>query len=253
MNLRPLHPRDHGRLAFGPLPDWSFANRQGNVPIGLQEIGSAIADYPLVFIKHQETGQFRLVALLSLDAEGSWYSLNGHWQATYLPLNIRRHPFYLAGPGADGATLGLAIDETSPALRRIDEAGPAGEPLFNPDGAPTEATQRMAQTLARLREDAAAAAALIDKLVKASLLVPLSIAMHAADGAVRHVEGLYGIDADALARVPDAVVLALHRSGELGAAHAIAASLAHLERLRQLHNARKGAPIVRLRVSFAAH
>jgi hypothetical protein len=70
------------------------------------------------------------------------------------------------------------------------------------------------------------------------LIRPLQHNLRFDDGNEHQIDGLYSLGTDALAGLVDHAVLELYRSGNLAAAAIMSASLAQIERLRQLHNAR---------------
>ncbi|WP_254555531.1 SapC family protein, partial [Salmonella enterica] len=70
------------------------------------------------------------------------------------------------------------------------------------------------------------------------LIRPLAVSLNKADGSDHDLAGLYTIDEVAMQGLPDAELLALHRADRLAPAAVLTASLAQVERLRQLHNAR---------------
>jgi hypothetical protein len=236
-----LNATRHAKARLRPQADMAHAERQNHARLGLSEVGVAATDYPLFLMKHAQTGRFTLCALFALEGERSWYMLSGGWQATYLPEALLRHPFFLAPPEDTDAVLGLAVEESSPRLHDRE-----GDALFGADGQPTATATRVADKLSRHRDDLDAAAAFTAALAAEAVIRPLSLRLRFADGRENQVEGLYGIGADALAGLPDAAVLRLHRAGHLQAAHVMMASANQLYRLQQLHNAGAGTALTEL-------
>ncbi|WP_394662649.1 SapC family protein [uncultured Sphingomonas sp.] len=200
--------------------------------IGLSEIALAAADMPLCLAKDGQTGRFNLIALMSLIEPANLFVFGGGFQATYVPRAVLLGGFRLDARGAGG----LAIDPTDPSL------GEDGRPLFDGDR-PGPLLADIAQGLERLVADVAAAQALVDDWAGHRLIRPLALSLTKGDGTVHDLAGLYTVDEAAMQALPDANVLALHRADRLAPAAILTASLAQVERLRQLHNERF-APVI---------
>jgi len=201
----------------------------------------AAADYPLVLMKHADTGRFNVVALFGFSSGRNLYVTESHWQATYIPQNTLRFPFM----ASDAGVLGLAIDERS---ELID--APTGHRLFNETGRPTDYTLQIARTLQWLRQDFEAMQRLVEELVQLALVRPLTLLLRLDDGAESQIEGLYSISDQALTSLADRDVLALHRKGFLRVTSVLAASLVQLNRLQQLHNAESPRRIANIAMSM---
>jgi hypothetical protein len=235
-----LDPRRHAAMRFDPAAAAAGAGAgQRIAQLGLSELALAAADMPLCLAKEAQTGRFNPVALMGLAAPRNLFVAGGRFHATYLPRALLLGAFRLDPAGAGG----LAVDEAEPALRGD------GTTLIAA-GATTALVDEVRGGLERLVADVAAARALADALAAHRLLRPLGLTLRLDDGAEHRLDGLYTIDEDALHALDEAAVVTLHRGGQLAAAAVIAASLAQLERLRQLHDASgAGARIAALHVA----
>lgn len=227
----------HGVLKVDSGVDIGAVTALGHVPIGLGEVPLAACDYPIVLIKDSATGGFRLMVLLSLDGDANLFMIGANWVATYLPLNVLRLPFCLGAP--DGAGLVACVDEASRLLN-----SESGAPLFDADGAETTFLVERRALLNRMRADSEAATEFVSTVVAARIVRPLTLALHFEDRRQQDIEGAYTIDPVALETLPDDSLLALHRSGHLSVVYALVQSLAQVNRLEQLHNARGGSRII---------
>ncbi|MEG3088780.1 SapC family protein [Sphingomonas sp. PB4P5] len=196
------------------------------VQIGLSEIALAAADMPLCLAKDAQTGRFNLIALFGLVEPRNLFWRNDHLHATYLPRAASLTGFRLH----DAGLVGLALDEGDASL------GTRGPALFATDHSPLPILTDIRAALDTLVADIAAAQALIDGYARHRLIRPLSLLLRHDDGQEHAVAGLYGLDEEALATLDDATVIAMHRADQLAPAAVMAASLAQVERLRQLHN-----------------
>ena len=226
--IAPLDPARHRNTRMGPFPDYAHAGKQQHAILGLSEIVLAAADYPLVLMKHAETGQLNVVALYGFATGRNLYVNGSQWHATYVPQNSLRYPFL----ASDSGVLGLALDERSGLI-----GSPGGHRLFDDAGRPTEYTAHVANTLQWLRQDFAAMQELVQALTQLSLVKPLSLLLRLEDATEQQIEGLYTIGDQALAALADSDVVTLHRKGSLRAVSILTASLVQLNRLQQLHNA----------------
>jgi hypothetical protein len=226
----PLDPARHREMRVGALPDYPHASEQQHAILGFSEILLAAADYPLLLMKHEETGRFNVVALYDFGctARKNLYVLASHWHATYIPQSTLRYPFM----ASDAGVLGLAVDERSGLVGETE-----GHRLFDESGRPTEYTVKIAKALQWMKKDFEAMQAFAQVLAQKSLLKPLSLLLRLEDASEQQLEGLYTLDEQALASAAESDIITLHRNGFLRAASILAASLVQLNRLQQLHTA----------------
>ncbi|APX64622.1 SapC family protein [Sphingomonas sp. gentR] len=222
--ITPLSPAAHRGLRYNRH---AAGGTRRFARIGLSEIAVAAADMPLCLAKDGQTGRFNLIALMSLVEPANLFVFGGGFQATYVPRAVMLGGFRLDARGAAG----LAIDPADPSL------GDAGGPLFAGEQ-PTPLADDIARALERLVADVEAAQALVDAWAAHGLIRALGLSLAKADGGAHDLAGLYTIDEAAVQALPDADVIALHRADRLAPAAVLTASLAQVERLRQLHNAR---------------
>jgi len=230
--LRALDPARHGALR---LDRARGAAGRRLVPVGRGEIAPLVADMPLLFAKDAQTGRFEPVALLGLVEPVNLFVSPAGYHATSQPGAAGLTALRLDAGGVDG----LAVDEADPSL------GATGESLFV-DG---RAGHWRAALDAALT-DVTAGRALADGYAQRGLLRRLSVVLSMDDGQEQVLDGLYGVAEEALAALPDADVVAMHRADELAPAAVLTASLAQVERLRQLHNARFPQQIAAIRLAI---
>lgn len=227
--IEPLDPADHGSLRFDRT---IVGSAQRIVQIGLSEIPLVVADMPVCLAKDATTGKFNLVALVGLVDPVNLFVHDGRFQATYCPRALQLTGFRLDTGGAAG----LAVDRSDPAI------GDAGDPLFQ-DGRPAPLAAGIAAALEHLIADIGAARDLADGYAAQRLIRPLHFVLRSGDGHDHVIDGVYTIGTEPLMHLPDDIVLRLHRLGALASAALLAASLAQVERLCQLHTVRTGQPL----------
>ena len=225
----------HAALRLHPTP---YVERLRYALIGLSELATACADFPLCLAKDAQTGRFNLITLFSLEEPRNLFWLAQRWQATYLPQAAVTAPFLLDA----NTELGLAIDENSPRL------GHEGNPLFDADGRPTAVLSEARARLQRVTSDVADAQVMVERFAELRLIRPLTVILTRKNGTEHQIEGLYSLGSNALAALGDDVIVTLYRLGYIAAASIMRASLSQIERLRQLHNLSGTEPFTDLRV-----
>lgn len=189
------------------------------------EFPLAAHDHAILFTKHPETGAFYAGVVMGLDPGENLSWENGRLRG-YRPADLERQGFFLAEDQ-------IVIDRDQPAL-----GDPAGEALFDPQGAPSQVLTRVQRALGTLQSGIAATDAAIARLLEHRLLEPIDIDLRFDDGRRLRLDGLYTISLDRLLELPDAAVLALFRAGDLQLAYAQAGSLVHIKALARRYNDR---------------
>ena len=67
----------------------------GTVSYVVSEFRKAAVQYPIVFAKNPETGRFAPYVLTGLAPEENLFWSGTELDAAYVPLNVRRQPFYV--------------------------------------------------------------------------------------------------------------------------------------------------------------
>lgn len=206
------------------------------------ELTELLADYVVAFMKNSETGAFLMVALLGLEPGCNAYQNAHGWNATYVPLNIRRHPFSL-GVG-DGETMAICIDEASPVLT-TDTAATA---LFDGKGLETPYLISQRKALATLRDGQEEVQDFIRALLNEGLIVPFEYIVTYQNGREQKIEGLYTVDLQGLDVLTADALQRLNVAGHLSNAYKVALSRTHISRLVQLHNAQYAPAIASVQI-----
>lgn len=209
------------------------------VPVVLSEFTNAAVQYPLALTKNGDTGAFVFVALLGFEAGENLFWQNGQWQGLYLPLQIKRQPFFVGNPNANNQ----AVTKNGDHIVCIDSQSPAittqgGMALFDERGLETEFFQEVKTCLAHMLNGELANKNLIDNLLKMDLLQSMSLKITFVNQVSTRLNGLYTVDQDKLAKLKDDQVLQLHKLGLLGAIHTLITSLAQVQTLIDLKNQR---------------
>jgi len=210
------------------------------IPVVLSEFSSLAAQYPIALTKNGDTGEFVFVALLGFEAGENLFWQNDEWQGLYLPLQIRRQPFFVGNPDANNqiAEKGdhiVCIDKQSPAI-----TAEGGMALFDERGLDTEFFQQTKACLAHILSGEVDNKNLIESLQKMDLLQSMSLEITFANQESKRLNGLYTVNQDTLAKLNDEHILQLHKLGLLASIHTMVTSLGHVQTLIDLKNKRLG-------------
>lgn len=203
------------------------------------EFADACREHPVVWVRAgqdpQGVQQYAPVVVLGMQAGQNLCVQGGQWRVRYVPAIIRAYPFALAR--LDNGQVAVCYDRQWPGL-----SNEAGEPLFQPDGQPTELLESVRRQLEELDQEIERTRLVAQLLVEKGLLRDMRFDATLPDGQVVTVDGFLTIDEKKLAELPDADVVALTRNGVMGLIHAHQISLGNMRRLSEWHAERAGAP-----------
>jgi hypothetical protein len=229
INMIPLDSVKHKNLRVNVDRNYAHVSNQNMAPLLASEFIPASTNFPIVFVKQQETGKFKSVGLLGLNAKENLVFANNKVRSNYIPVNIRRYPFAAGGKVADKSEMILCIDENSALLNEKE-----GVQIFDEDGKPSEATQQVTNMLTDILAKDAATDIFITFLVENDLLQPAEVTLTLGEEGERQLNGLYKVDEEALNELSDDLVLTLYKRKYFAAIYAHLASLSQFDRLLQL-------------------
>lgn len=199
------------------------------------EMKEAQRDYPILFIKNRDTGQFQSVVLLGLVANENLYVNNG-WQASYIPAMINKGPFIIGFEEKEenGNTIKkpiIAIDMDNPRVNTEQ-----GESLFLDNGEASPYLQQVNQCLKTLHEGSELNKQMFEAFLKNDLIEPVALNIELNNGEKISLEGNYTINEEKLSKLKGDALNELHSSGLLRVAYFISASLSNVQRLVDFKN-----------------
>ncbi len=201
------------------------------------EFGDACREYPVVWVHagNDEAGKQLVapIAVFGLKAEQNLCIDNDKWRVRYVPAALRLYPFGLARVAPDQMV--VCFDETWGGF------GAQGETLFNDDGTPTEFTANVQKQLENFEVEVERTRVVGNLLVEKGLLRDMRFDATLPDGSKLAVDGFLTVDADKLAALSDADLLAMNKNGVMGLIHAHQISLGNMARLVEWHVAREAA------------
>ncbi len=187
----------------------------------IHEFIAASAEYPMVFIKDPDTGEYRSVAMMGLSpGENLYYGLD-KWQADYVPTAIQLHPWGLAASSKNPQELALCLDMNS-ALVNEDE----GRALFDEDGKESEYLTKVKEWMGQVHAQTPVTMAFIKHMAELDLFIPKSLTVGLGENTKPlKVDGIYAVDHEALEKLSDEAYLDLRKRNYLPVIFAHLASL----------------------------
>jgi hypothetical protein len=225
MNLVELSRSAHAGLKIEPEAIEATAASQHLIPVVAGEFRKASIQYPLVFAKHPETGRFAPYVLMGLAPEENLFWTGTELDVAYVPLNIRRQPFYVGSGGV------LCIDVESPCLG-------GSQALLNPDGTDSVYLKNVLAALGELVAGQAVTEQFVATLLSLELLAPILLDIVLEDGTPLKVQGLYSLDEDRFRQLPQSELSRLWSGGQLDLIYAVLLAGGQIFNLIRLKNRR---------------
>ena len=226
MSIKPIHKVAHKNIKVKPNPYFTQSKNHHILPITIHEFSYAAHDFPLVFVKDQETGEFRTVAIVGLQPEENlFYSDNG-WKASYIPISLKAYPFLATSAGEGTDQIVVCINEDSDLVNETE-----GEALFDENGIETEFVKAKGQYLAEMLERNRQTDVFVKCLVSEELLIQRNLSVQFKDEESYDLSGMYIIDEVKLNELLDSDFCELRKLGYLPPIYALLMSLNRVNHL----------------------
>ena len=230
MRLVELSRSAHAGLRIRPdLVEASVAS-QHLVPIVASEFRKAAIQYPIVFVKSPETGRFAPYILNGLDVEENLFWSGTELEVAYVPLNVRRLPFYV---GTDAASSVLCVDLDSPC---VDSAGKKA--IIDPDGADSAYLKEILSILGELVAEKERTEQFIAAALSLDLLAPIMLDITLDDRTPLRLSGLYGLDEERFRQLNEREIAGLWTAGQLDLVYSVLIATGQIFNLIRLKNQR---------------
>lgn len=227
----PIKSDLHKNLKVITERDLSHANDSHIVPIHASEYSKAASSFPIVIIKETQSQAYRSVVMLGVDEGENLYTDGKKWNATYIPQTITMVPFVLSLDPEKENTLTTCINTDSPYVSEDK-----GEALFDAEGNDTEFFKGIKESLGRIYQNEINTDKFIKELEANDLLKEYELNLVSGSGERHRMRGLFSIDEQKLAELPEEKVLDFHKRGLFIPIHAMLISLGQVQRLAQLRN-----------------
>ena len=203
--------------------------------IAVAEFADASAEYPVVFVRigNAPEGQRPAVAPLAvfgLKQGSNLFVKDGQWTGRYVPAYVRRWPFAMARIEENSNDMALCLDAGAGAFSETE-----GEPLFKEDGEASELLLNAKQFCEDFEREAERTRQACELLQDLDLLQDMRFEAQLPSGEKLDVDGFMTINEKALAELPDAKIVELHRNGLLEVITMHRQSLRLMSRLAQMY------------------
>ena len=236
MRLVELSRSEHAGLRIRADLVETCASSQHLMPVVASEFRKAATQYPIVFAKHPETGRFDSYVLNGLDVKENLFWTGTELDVAYVPLNVRRQPFYVGTSEAVSdarATNVLCIDLDSPC---IEASG--GKALVNSDGSDSAYLKEILSILGKLVAGKSRTEQFIATVLSLELLAPILLDIVLDDKTPLQLKGLYGLDEDRFRQLDEGSIARLWKSGDLDLIYSLLISSGQIFKLIRLKNQR---------------
>ena len=228
MHLVELSRQQHGGLRIDPARMGEQAAGCHMIPLVVSEFRRALADFPIILAKNQETGRFSPYALMGLGLGENLFWDGAALDSSYVPLNLRRLPFFV---GIDEERNAVCVDLESP---MVSEQGSEG--LVEQDGRDTAYFGEIQKILHELLTWKPRTDQFIETLAQHDLIAELRLDIVLKNGTPLAITGIYAIDEARFKRLSDQDIAELRHDGTLDLAYAVMLSTARIQSLIDRRN-----------------
>jgi hypothetical protein len=200
------------------------------VPIVASEFHKAAIQYPIVFVKSPETGRFAPYTLNGLDVEENLFWSGTELEVAYVPLNVRRLPFYV---GTDAASSVLCVDLDSPC---VDSSGK--KTIVDSDGTDSAYLKEILAVLGELVAEKERTEQFIAAALSLDLLAPMMLDITLDDRTPLRLNGLYGLDEERFRQLNEREIAGLWKGGQLDLIYSVLIATGQIFNLIRLKNQR---------------
>ena len=196
-----------------------------------QEFRSLQNQYPIVFTRNEQIGQFQAVALLGFEIGENLYLDDNGWNARYIPLSVMRQPFLIGYQDAEKDGVGInqmvvSVDMDNPRVNKTE-----GTAVFLEHGGNTEYLERINSILNLMHEGFERNSAFIDMLMGMDLLESFVLDIELDNGDEHRMSGFYTINEESLSGLTGDDLFILNNNGHLESIYMAIASMSNIASL----------------------
>lgn len=224
----PLRSDVHGKLKVRELGTFEHVKSAHMVPVTAHEFARLGAEYPIVFVKNSETGQFQSVALMGLKVGENLFADGEKWKGVFVPGAVRNHPFVLAPAGENKEQLMVGLIEDSPVVSEEE-----GNALFEESGEESEYLKAKKENLVGYLESEQMTRAFVSVLAEKDLLTSQNVSVNAG-GEKINLGGVYIVDEKKLGELSEEDFADFRKRGFLPPLYAQLGSMHQFSRLAKM-------------------
>ncbi len=222
-NLVALHNHLHQSIRINTQIVEAQGGQLQMVPVVLSEFLKLAVQFPIAFTKNKDTGQFVCVAIFGFQQGENLFIKNDQWDSLYIPLQIKRQPFFLGNSEQGENQFVVCIDSKNKSIQ-----SEIGEQVFDEQGKETPYTENIKAILAELLNGENATQTFISTLSELKVLQSMQLEITFENRDSTRVEGVYTINEERFNRLTKDEIFSLHQQGFLGPIYTMITSLGHI-------------------------
>lgn len=226
-SIVPLNNIAHRHLKMKQEVSYQQTQEKHMMSVFVGEFVLACAEYPLVFVKAEETGQMQPVIMTGLKPKQNlFYSEPNEWLGNYVPASTRAFPILVLQNNEADSDVLVCVDENSNLIGESD-----GSRLFDDEGEQSEFLKAQIETATDLHHYARQTRLFIEKLNELALIKSAPISVKPEGEQAYNLHGLHVIDEQRLSELDEKQFLELRSLDYLPAIYASLSSLYRLDHL----------------------
>ena len=230
--VSPLNNEKHSDIKIAASSDYRRFKEQNLIPVIAHDFSLLATEFPIVFVKNSETGQFIAVAMMGIKSGLNLYCQTEHWGSPVTPIGFTNAPFSLVKKNADSDEVVVCIDEESNLVNKT-----SGESLFNAQGEQSDYLNNKAKKLIQIAQNTIQTQGITQLFSEKKLLTARQLTVNLLDEKEPFViSGIYTIDETILNAMPIEEFEQLRSQGLLPLIYAHLTSLHQMTRLTKKHN-----------------
>lgn len=227
-NLIALNQQVHQAIRINTQTVEAQASQLNMVPVVLSEFLKLAVQFPIALTKNKDTGRFVCVALFGFQEHENLFIKDQQWDSLYLPLQIRRQPFFLGNSEQGDDQFVVCIDSGHQSIEQKNSDALGTEAIFDQEGNATPYLENVKAILAELLNGEAATQAFLKTLAELKLLQPMQLEITFANGESTRVEGIYTINEVRLQNLSRDEIAGLHQQNYLAPIYTMLTSIGHI-------------------------
>ncbi|MFQ3196184.1 MAG: hypothetical protein ACI9N3_003027 [Colwellia sp.] len=229
-DYHPISFKRHGEFSIDSKVTFEHVNDVNNLEVVMHEFAKAANEFPIVFIKNVDSGQFQSVILTGIDLGENFFVDDIKWRAIFTPKSASLYPFKLSLTKEENneKQYGFFIDESCPRLN----AG-AGERFFDAQGKESKYLESYRLTMSDYFKQNLMTKEFIHYLVDNELLTEGKISLNIPNRKIL-LDGIYTVNQATLDKLSDEQFLELRKKGYLSVIYAHMNSMHQIDKLAKL-------------------
>lgn len=231
-SIAPLSSEKHLNIEIKESHDFRRFSEQHLIPVVFHEFQHLATEFPLVFVKNSETGQFIPVALMGIKNGLNLYCQQQDWPAVLRPMGFNNAPLSLMKTDEKSENVMVCVDESSELV-----VAHGGQRLFNEAKEQSDYLKARTKALIDMASYSQQTSNICQFLAAKELLIEKQLGVKLLkDKQAINIDGVYIIDEKKLNELSNEDFLTLKEKGLLPLIYAHLTSLQQLARLIDKQN-----------------